>query len=223
VFVELWGKRVQELAGVEPTPATVTELAARGVRARLAFESLVTGVAYVGLDEFPDAPPPVYSELPGRGAIPEIPTMPTEFEEFSSGVSSLLANLSSTDFKGMADAVSDAVKGVNQLVTSEQLQAAIAKLPGLLAGMSRLTATLNTDADKAGDVVEEARGALAALHDTLSSAQGVVSPQAPLSVNLSVALSDVDKAAIAVRELADFLRRNPHSIVAGTKPRDKSR
>jgi ABC-type transporter Mla subunit MlaD len=148
--------------------------------------------------------------------------MPTEFEEFSSGMSSLLANLSSTDFKGMADAVSDTAKGVNQLVSSEQLQAAIAKLPGLLGGISRLTGTLNTDADKAGEVVEDARGALAALHDALSSAQGVVSPQAPLSVDLSVALSDVDKAAIAVRELADFLRRNPHSIVAGTKPRGKN-
>jgi paraquat-inducible protein B len=223
VFIELWGKRVRELGGAEPGPAMVTELAARGVRARLAFVSLVTGVAYVSLDEVPDSPPPVYSELPGRGAIPEIPTMPTELEEFSKAVSALLSNLSSTDFKGMADSVSDTMKGVNDVVASEDLHAAVAHLPRLMAALNRLAGTLNTDADKAGEVVEEARGALAALHDTLVSAQGVVSPQAPLSVDLSVALSDVDKAAIAVRELADFLRRNPHSIVAGTKPKDHRR
>jgi len=223
VFIELWGKRLQELGAAEPAPARVTELAARGVRARLAVTSLVTGVAYVSLDEVPDSPPPVYSELPGRGAIPEIPTVPTELEEFSKAVSAVLANLSATDFKGTADAVSDTMKGVNDVVASNDLRAAVAHLPRLMAALNRLAGTLNTDADKAGDVVEEARGALAALKDTLASAQGVVSPQAPLSVDLSVALSDVDKAAIAVRELADFLRRNPHSIVAGTKPRDHRR
>jgi len=134
-------------------------------------------------------------------------------------VSGLLSNLSTADFKGMSDSVSDAMQGVSSVATSGDLRAALKNLPRLLSALHQLTKTLNTDADKAGEVVDDAHGAIAALHDTLESAQGVVSPHAPLTVDLAEALSDVDKAAIAVRELADFLRRNPHAIVAGTKPR----
>jgi paraquat-inducible protein B len=218
VLIELWGKRLHELGGSEPSPEIVQDLVAGGLRARLASLSLVTGVAYVSFDEVPGSPL-TFSEVSGPGALPEIPTLPTELDEVTTAVSGLLANLSTADFKGMSDSVAQAMQGVNQVATSGDLHAAIKHLPRLLSSVRQLTSALNTDADKAGAFVDDAQGALAALHETLQSAQGVVSPQAPLSVDLGVALSDVDKAAIAVRELADFLRRNPHAIVAGTKPR----
>jgi len=218
VLIELWGKRLHELGGSEPNRELLNDLVAGGLRARLASLSIVTGVMYVSFDDVPGSPI-VFSELPGSGALPEIPTLPTELDELTRAVSSFLANLSTVDLKGTAESVSGAMHGVSQVTTSTDLRAALENLPRLLSGLRQLTKTLNTDADKAGQVVDDAHGAVAALHETLESAQGVVSPHAPLTVDMAVALSDVDKAAIAVRELADFLRRNPHAIVAGTKPR----
>ncbi len=218
VFIEVWGKRVQELGADEPSPELTQQVVARGLRARLASSSLVTGAMFLSFDEVPGSPMSL-AELPGPGALPELPTLPTEREEVTKALTALVTNLASADFKGMSDSVSEAMQGVNQVATSAELRGVLKNLPHLLSDATRLTKTVNTEVDKAGVVVEDAHGAIAALHETLDSAQGVVSPQAPLSVDLAMALSDVDKAAIAVRELADFLRRNPHSIVAGTKPR----
>jgi paraquat-inducible protein B len=229
VFIELWGKRLQELGGREPNPQLMQELVREGLRVRLSSVNIVTGVMNVNLDEVPEIPP-VFVELPGRGAIPELPTMPTEREEVLKAVSVLLANLSAVDFKGMAndfkgmaDAVSEAMHGVNHVASSRDLRVALKELPPLLVGAQELTSSLKVDADRTGDVIDDVSDALGALVQTLDSAKGAISPHAPLSVDVTAALSDVDKAAVAVRELADFLRRNPHAIVAGTKPRETHR
>jgi paraquat-inducible protein B len=218
VFVELWGKRLHELGGREPNPAMLRELADQGLRARLDSTSFVTGVMYVSLDVIPDSPIS-YAEMPGPGAIPEIPTLPTEFQEATKAVNQILANLSKADFKGMTDSVAGAMNGVGELAGSDQLHGAVEELQPLLSSAQRLTKTLNVQANKAGEVVDEVHGAVGALVETLDTTKGAISPQAPLSVDLSMAVTDVDKAAVAVRELADFLRRNPHAIVAGTKQR----
>jgi paraquat-inducible protein B len=216
VFVELWAKGLTDLGGREPTPEAVEALVASGLRARLASSSLVTGVMYVSFEEEPDSP--IHrSESPGPGAVPEIPTVPSESEDLSLSVKQIVANLKSVDFKGMTDSISGAMQGVGQITTSEELRTTLRALPRTLTTAQHLARTLDVDAAKAGTLVDEAQGTLADLRSMLTDAHGVVGPDAPLSVDLGAALSDVDKAAIAVRDLADFLRRNPHAIVAGTK------
>jgi paraquat-inducible protein B len=218
VMVEVWGKRLHDLGAREPSAALLEELVGRGFRARLASVSLVTGVMYVSFDEVPGSPAS-FSELPGEGAIPEIPTLPTRFDELTQGLASFVANLSSTDIKSVSVSVSDAMRGVQQLATSAELQSALKELRPLLSSAHELSKVLKVDAERSGEVIEDAHGAVSALTETLHNTNGVISPQAPLSVNLALALSDVDKAAVSVRELADFLRRNPHAVVAGTKTR----
>jgi paraquat-inducible protein B len=218
VFIELWGKRVIGLGGGEPTPELMQELVANGLRARLASLSLVTGVMYVSFDDVPGSRL-FLSELPGAGALPEIPTLPTEFDEVTKAVGDLLSSLSSTDFKELSESVTDAMHGVGELATSGDLRSTIQKLPPLLSRVHALARSLNAAADQSGPVIDDAHGALTALTETLETTKGTIGPQAPLPVDVAATLTDVDKAAIAVRELADFLRRNPHSIVAGTKPR----
>jgi paraquat-inducible protein B len=217
-LIEIWGKRLHELGAREPTPALLDELVGQGLRARLASTSLVTGVMYVNLDFWPDTPLH-YAEIGGPGALPEIPTLPTELDELSQALHNLVANLSTADIKGLTDSVAQAMRGVGEVATSEDLRSAIKELPPLFSDAHHLTKSLQTDADKAGAVVNDAQVALGTLVETLESTRGTISPEAPLASNLTVAVSDVDKAAISVRELADFLRRNPHAIVAGTKPR----
>src|SRR5262245_2294246 len=100
VFLEAWGNRLRELGSEkEPSPDTVRELVAQGLRARLETQSIVTGVLYVSLDFVPDSPIRL-AQLPG-GGVPEVPTLPTQLEEATKSVSAILANLRSADFKGM--------------------------------------------------------------------------------------------------------------------------
>jgi paraquat-inducible protein B len=217
VLIEAWGKRLRELGGErEPTPAVVQELIARGLRARLETQSIVTGVLYVSLDLVPGSPATL-AELPG-GAFPEIPTLPTKLEEATKSLSDVVANLKAADFKGMSESISKAALGVSQLSTMPELREALRDLPRVVSSAHRLTLTLNADAEKSGEVVDDVHAAMEDLRGAVKGARGMIAPHSPLSVDVSLTLSDVDKAALAVRELADFLRRNPHALVAGTKP-----
>jgi paraquat-inducible protein B len=195
------------------------QLVARGLRARLASTSLVTGVMYVSFDEAPGTPMH-RSELPGKGAIPEIPTLPTQLDELTQSLTDAVAKITDADIQGVSNAISAAMGAVGRLATSDDLRNAIGELPGTIRSARRLTRTLDAGASRAGDVVEDAQRALAAFRETLTDAHGIVSPNAPLPVDLGAAVANVDKAAVSVRQLADFLRRNPHAIVAGTKPRE---
>jgi len=220
-ILELRGRRLHELGGSEPTPELIDRLVRRGLRARLVSSSLVTGVMYISFDEAPDTP--IHrSELPGKGALPEIPTLPSELDELVDSLTRILANLTGADFKGTSGAISAAMRAVAGLVTADDLRASLRELPGAVDSAHRLTKTLDHDAARLATLFDDAHGAVAALRAAASDAHGVVSPDAPLPVDLGVAVSDVDKAAIAVRDLADFLRRNPHAIVAGTKQRGAS-
>jgi len=213
VLIEVWGKRLRELGGNrDPTPELLAELVARGLRARLSTLSLVTGVLYVSLDEVPGSPVS-FVKLPGSGGAVEIPTLPTELEEAQQSVLAVLASLKAADFKAMSDAVSRAALSMNELASGPHLQATLRELPLLMSALQDLTTSFKTDAGKT----------MASLRKTLDSASGAISPHAPLPADLTQTLSDVDKAAVAIRELADFLRRNPHAIVAGTKPRGAAR
>ncbi len=177
------------------------------MRARLDTQSIVTGVLYVSLDRFPGSPIEL-SELPNHEGIPEIPTLPTDLEKASKSLNALLDNLKQLDLKGTADAIARAASGIGELSESPELRSAIDRLPSLLLAVKELAVGINGDASKT----------FAAARGTLNEASGVLAPQGPLAVDLSRTLNSVDKAATAVRDLADFLRRNPHALIAGTKP-----
>src|SRR5512138_1633729 len=74
--------------------AQMNENIRRGFRGRLDAESIVTGVLYVSLDIYPDAPPPVYHQL--KPEYTEIPTTPSQVQK-------LLANLEHFDLPGISE------------------------------------------------------------------------------------------------------------------------
>jgi paraquat-inducible protein B len=221
VFIEAWGRRLRELGGEqEPTPERIRDLVAHGLRARLETQSLVTGVLYISLDFAPDAPI-TQAEFP-NGGIPEIPTLPTELEEATRSVADVLMHLKRTDFEGMSASISKAALGVTELTRDRDLRIALTELPKLLGSAHELTSTLNRDAERMTTIIDDAHAAMTSLRSTLDSARGVIAPRAPLSVDVARTLANVGKAAVAIHELADFLRRNPHALVAGAKPRGQA-
>ncbi len=58
---------------------------------------------------------------------------------------------------------------------------------------------------------------MASLRATLEAIQTVVAPDAPLTVGLTQTATDLSRAARGLRDLADFLERNPSAVVFGRR------
>ncbi len=218
VFLKVDGERMRELGATrEPSPERLKELIDQGLRARLQTLSIVTGVLYVEFDILPGSPVDLMQEP--DATYPEIPTLPTALEEATKTVSEVLARLNEFDFKGLGLAVREAFDGVNRLASNSRLAAAIDALPDTVASARRLLADLDAQTAPLGDGVRsvsaDTRQTLASLRATLDAIQALVAPDAPLGVELTHTATDLGRAARGLRDLADFLERNPNAVVFG--------
>ena len=62
---------------------------------------------------------------------------------------------------------------------------------------------------------DEAATALSEARTTFGQVQGGIDPNSPLIVNLRTAMAELSSAARSVRELAEYLQRDPSSLVRG--------
>jgi paraquat-inducible protein B len=110
-----------------------SELAQRGLRARLKTWSFLTGQLYIDLDFYPDRPLTLYG---GDTGIPEIPTLPTEVEELTNKLDKL-------NVEKLVEDISMISESVRELVTSPEVSHALTSLDQTLEHLSSLTARLD--------------------------------------------------------------------------------
>lgn len=193
----------------------------QGLRAQLQPQSLLTGLLFVQLDIHPDAAAPEFF-APQGFKYPEIPTIPTVLEQAQSAMVKVLASLEKADIDGLITALKRTVDGIDELVNSEPLKSAIAKLPDTvdnlnasLENVRKVAANLDGKmgplAKSFDETAAAATRALTELDSTLEGVQWIVQPDA----RLSVALHEVAEAARSIRLLADFLERNPGALLRG--------
>jgi paraquat-inducible protein B len=198
VFVDLSGRRLRELGVSErPTPKVMHDLVARGMRARLDSESLVTGQLYVNLGLFPDSP---LTLVHPESDYPEIPTIPATLEEATKSLTALLAQLKEVDIAGTAHSFAGAIDGLNRLIDTPAVAHTLSELPSTVAAMRKALQNVDSGVDSVGD-----------------SLKSILAVRGPMFVELQRALVDVQRAAEAVRSLAAFLERNPNALIIGRK------
>lgn len=218
VFVTIDGQRMRELGATQdPNPGRLRELIDQGLRARLQTQSIVTGVLYIEFDLLPGTKADL---MQGPDATyPEIPTLPTPLEEATRTVSDILSELKEVDWKGIGKAVRQAVDGVGKIINDPRLKATIDGLPEAVDSAKRLLTKLDAKVDPLANGIQdtsvEAQETLRSLRVTMESIQALVAPDAPLAVELGIALTDLGRAARSLRDLADFLERNPNAVVFG--------
>ena len=61
----------------------------------------------------------------------------------------------------------------------------------------------------------EARGAFRQANATLASAEDTIAPGSPVTYQLAMTLEELADAARAIRVLADYIEKNPNSLVFG--------
>lgn len=107
-------------------PEVLKQLISQGLRGQLQMESFVTGLLFVGIDFFPDSKLNLVQQPGIRYQYPEIPTEPTTLEVAGSKVNEVLAKLEEIDFKGIIESLQRTAQGIESLVTSSDLKAAVA-------------------------------------------------------------------------------------------------
>ena len=238
VFIEIDQDLVSKLGGMI-NPAEPTSFAAlidEGLRAQLQLESIVTGVLFVELDLFPGSPVNLY--LPkGESGYLEIPTQPTLLQEASQTGADLIAKLRDVDFDGLVNSIRDAARSVGDLAGSPELRQTLVaareamvsardtlteirpRIPALTSGVDSASNRLQGSLKRFDTTLGSLDTALGSLDTTLGSVNRLVDPRAPLVYQLTTTLGDLGKAAQSIRELADYLDRNPSAIITGRSPR----
>jgi paraquat-inducible protein B len=92
-------------------------LFARGLRAQLDIQSLLTGQLFINLDFFAGAPPP--PPVDAAAALPEFPTIPSTKQ-------AILQALEKVDIAGLATDLRGTLRGVSQLVNGPEVHTVLA-------------------------------------------------------------------------------------------------
>lgn len=215
VTAELERRLVADMQGVPPGGSAAPPLAAlveRGLSARLATQSLLTGLLYVDLDLRPvtkAAAPPASGPATTAAGPLEIPTMPTAFQ-------ALQSQLEGIDLGALVKDVAAVAAATRQFVGEPALRQALADLARLSAEMRQLTARIDRRVDPLADGAQQAlaearkaAGNLAGAADKLGAtalrADALLAPDAALGQGLHSirhAADELAKTAAALRGTA---------------------
>jgi paraquat-inducible protein B len=191
---------VVQLAGVAPVSAAgqaaavrvgLARLVARGLRAQLVTANLLTSQKVIALDIMHDVPA---ASLDLNAATPEFPTT------------------HGADIDGILQSLQNTLKHIDQATAGPSLGNAIKNLDATLGHLEQITR----------DVQPQIKPLLASLRATADAAQkaaqsagSTLGPDGALATQLPPLLQQVNDAARAIRELADFLERHPESLLRG--------
>jgi paraquat-inducible protein B len=213
----------------------------KGLRAKLQQQSVITGVLYVELDYLPDTPVRLHDT---KGANAEIPTLPSNLGALTKAVSQTLDQLSRVDFVAITRKV-DAILGridqgaaqiefgkingnlvkasdnIARLTSDPAVTKAVADFSAAMRSVDALVQRLNAKVDPVAEDIQAMAGAgrkaLENLNLTAENLRGLTKPGSATRRDLDQALADVAEAAQAIRSLADFIERNPETIIQGRR------
>ena|SRR5271167_777934 len=211
-----------------------------GFRAKLDFESLISGQLFIALDFYKDATPIVLHEEPNSDVF-EIPPQPSDIEAILTNVTKAIGNLGSIDFAALAKDVQSLVASARNGIDSmhlEQLGTSLNKasdsistlfngdqvkraLTSVHESFDQLTATLKSLNPAIGDLkptIDQAKGAFTNLQKGTAELSQMLKPDSSLRYQLDSSLSEINAAAASIQQLSDFLQRHPNSVLFGRKP-----
>jgi paraquat-inducible protein B len=175
-------------------------LAARGGRAQLETGNLLTGKALVLFDHFPRVELASVKYVDG---VPVFPTMPREsFASIVAKADSILAKIDAIPITRIGSNLAEATTSINQIP--------IAAIGNNLADVTAKLGTIPVG-QISKDLAKTLKS-LEALIESLNAAKGGV-----LGVQTRQALSEITRAASALRGMAEYLERHPEALLKGKK------
>ena len=212
-----------------------------GFRAKLDFESLISGQLFIALDFYKDAAAPVLHANDNNVDIFEIPPQPSDIDAILADLTKAIGNIGSVDFASLAKELQGVLKSADAAIVSlhlDQLGPSIDKAANSISNLAngdqvksalvsvresfdQLTATLKSLNPAVGDLkptLDQAKAALTNLQKSTAQLDQILKPDSSLRYQLDSSLSEISSAATAIQQLSDFLQRHPNSILFGRKP-----
>jgi paraquat-inducible protein B len=201
-----------------PDHAFMKRLVEQGLRAQVRTGNLLTGQNYVALEFMPKV---AKATLDERAPVPTIPSVPSAFSDLQPQVAEIVARISKVRFDEI---------GANLNTTLRNASAATGDLQETLRSAGAASRALQEALASANDAIKqlspEAQRTLGDLRATLQSAQGTLGslernlaqPDAPLMRNANDTITEIQRAARALRQLSDYLQQHPESLLRGKPP-----
>ncbi len=164
----------------------------RGFRAQLRTGNLLTSQLYVALDFFKEKQTEKV-KMDWHAALPELPTVPGNFEELQLSLAHILKNLEKVQFDAIAT----------------DLQKTLTTVDSSLKRIDKLVENLDKNTGP------ELTNALKDFRATLNKADKVLSADSPLQQDVHETLREVSRAAQSLRTLTDMLDRQPEALLRG--------
>ena len=210
------------------------QLVQRGLRAQLQTPSLLTGKAIVALDIFPDTPG--YVREPNELELPAIPSVPSRIDQAANLLNDLVAEIRELPLLELIDSATQAMRGIERLSRSDDLNNGLHSLEATLANLDRLSQRLDAQlpallasAQRSSGELDatlgEIRQASAGLRQTLEQTNALLGdsrrslgPESELQYQLGSALQELSRASKALQRTAESLEQQPQSLIFG-KPK----
>jgi paraquat-inducible protein B len=210
-----------------------------GLRAKLDFESLISGQLYIALDFYKEASPAVLQELGTNGPF-EVPAQPSDIGAILANLTKAIGNLGSIDFKSLATEVESvlvsardninamhlaqlgaslnkASDSLNNLVSGEQVKSVLSSIHQSFDQLAATLKNLNPAINDLKPTLDQAKNSLTNLQKATAELNRLLKPDSGLRYQLDASLSQIGAAAESIQRLSDFLQRHPNSLIFGRK------
>ena len=202
-----------------------------GLRAKLNFQSIVTGMLYVELDYLDENKPYILHDIIKDDSSTEIPVEESGISDTIKMMENTLKEVSQIDFKGISENLNALLKTSNEKIsqidaaqinknlvqTLENANAimAQAKSENLPAELKSALAQTKDMLASSKDTMQKANAAIESANTFMENANAIVSPDSPFLYDISIFLKNLGATANSIKTLADFLDRNPSALLTG--------
>ena len=145
------------------TETSIEDMIENGFRAKLGLQSIVTGQLLVAFDFYPD------TEINLMGFdddFQELPTLPSDMD-------ALTKTFESIDFPAVAESISNAAKGIDELANSPELHEAVATVNETMKDYRQLAINLDRQVTRLSD---ETAATMAAVRQLIATADSQLPP-----------------------------------------------
>jgi paraquat-inducible protein B len=187
----------------------------RGVRAQLASQSIVTGQLYINIVSRPDTPVKLIG-LNKKYRDLEMPSIPRPSEELQQNLHDIMTNFSKMPLLEVSQALLKTLNSIDSLVNSRELKRTVFALTETLRETEKVLKEMKQQvAPVSAGLVQASQDASEALDRTGKLMARLDNTVANDRYELQVALKEFAEANRSMRNLLDYLQRNPGSLIHG--------
>jgi paraquat-inducible protein B len=224
---------------MQSKPGRLKDYVEKGLRAQLALQSLVTGQLYVELDYKPHTAIRLLGENFKFTPYGEIPSMPSSKEEIQNTVGEAISEIRNLPIQETMQAIAASVKRIQQILESGETQSILVSADRALIKINKtldqfdskldptiknINLTLSNSQEliknfnnRVGPVMtgidDSLKNSAALMQEAKTTLSQVNDPR--FQVALESTLDELAKAARGIHVLADYLERNPDSLIYG--------